>query len=171
VSRRAVITVVVTGSLLLSGATGGAASAQPRAGSCLLQGLFKTIPTLKSDPEKIRYTITGTAGDCHWSDGGVESGTFTAAGHGVASCSSGTTEGVAHIAWDDKKTSTMHFTTTNVLDGVELEGHFTRGESKGYDAHALLVFVVDTNEPAGCITEFGLHDATFHGICERGRLD
>ena len=56
-------------------------------------------------------------------------------------------------------------------DGVELEGRFTRGESKGYDAHALLVFVVDTNEPAGCITEFGLHDATFHGICERGRLD
>jgi hypothetical protein len=166
-----VIAVVVSAFLLLSGATSGEASAQPRAGSCVLQGLFRTIPTLKSDSEKIRYTIAGTASDCHWSDGNAESGRFTAAGRGVASCTDGTTQGVAHIAWDDKKTSTMRFTTTNVLDGVELEGTFTQGESKGYDAHALLVFVVDTNEPVGCITEFGLHDATFQGICERGRLD
>src|SRR5205823_11314202 len=160
--------IVVTGaSLLLFGASSGAARAQPRGAGCMLQGLFKTVPTLKSDPEKIRYTITGTASDCHWSDSGsTESGRFTATGRGVASCSYGTTRGIAHIRWNTGRRSTMTFTTTNVFDGVELEGTFTRGESKGYEAHAVLLFVVDTNEPVGCITEFGLHDATFHGFCE-----
>ena len=170
-SRRILIATVAGVCVLLFGASGGVAHAQPRAAGCMLQGLFKTVPTLKSDPEKIRYTIIGTARDCHWSDGGTESGRFTAAGHGVASCSYGTTEGLAHIRWNDGKTSTMTFSTRNVFDGVELEGTFTKGESKGYGAHAVLVFVVDRNEPVGCITEFGLHDATFYGFCERGRLD
>jgi hypothetical protein len=156
---------------MLFGASDGTAHAQTRGAGCMLQGHFRTVPTLKSEAEKIRYTITGRATDCHWNDGGTESGRFTAAGHGVASCSYGTTSGLARISWNDGKTSTMRFTTTNLFDVVELEGTFVRGESKGYDAHALLVFVVDKNEPVGCITEFGLHDATFYGFCERGRLD
>ncbi len=170
-SRRMLVAVVAGASLLVFGASGGVAHAQSRGAGCMLQGVFKTIPTLKSDTEKIRYTITGKASECRWSDGASESGRFTATGHGVASCTYGTTEGVARIRWNDRKTSTMTFTTTNVFDGVELDGTFTKGESKGYDAHALLVFVVDKNEPVGCITEFGLHDATFYGFCERGRLD
>ena len=64
----------------------------------------------------------------------------------------------------------MTFGTTSAYDVVELEGRFVRGESKGYDAHGLLFFVVDRNEPVGCLTEFGLNRATFYGFCERGKL-
>jgi hypothetical protein len=89
----------------------------------------------------------------------------------VASCSQGTTSGAAHIAWDDHTASTMTFTATNYANAIVLDGQFVKGASKGYSAHALLVFVVDKNEPGGCFDEFGLNRATFYGVCERGKLN
>src|SRR5438105_15343723 len=83
------------------------AAAPSSAASCELQGSFKTTPALKTSPIRMRYTIVGTVNDCHWTDGGTESGTFTAAGSGTASCGSGTTKGVAHITWNDHRASTM----------------------------------------------------------------
>ncbi|MFN2543548.1 MAG: hypothetical protein ABR600_03110 [Actinomycetota bacterium] len=146
--------------------------AAPRASACRLDGTFRTIPSLKTAPVRMRYTIRGTASDCRWTDGApTQNGTFTARGSGTASCEEGMTKGVARIRWDDHRTSTMRYTTTNRYNLIELDGVFVRGESRGYTAHALLAFVVDINEPAGCITEFGLNRATFHGSCERGNVE
>src|SRR2546430_17588211 len=97
-SRRTLVAVVAGASLLVFGASGGVAHAQSRGAGCMLQGVFKTIPTLKSDTEKIRYTITGKATDCHWSDGAPEPGRRTAAGDSAAGTDSGTTRGPAPLA-------------------------------------------------------------------------
>jgi hypothetical protein len=164
------MSIAVT-ALVLASASSSAVARESQAASCVLQGTFKVHPALKADPGKIRYEINGKATDCHWTDGATESGTFTATGSGVASCRDGATTGVAHIAWDDHRSSTMRYSTTDVANAIELEGTFTQGASKGYDAHGLLFFVVDQNEPVGCFTEFGLNRATFYGVCERARLD
>jgi hypothetical protein len=119
----------------------------------------------------MHYRLRGTANDCRWTDGTTQSGTFTARGSGIASCESGTTEGVAHIRWEDRTSSTMRYTTSNLYNAVILTGTFTEGASKGYEAHGVLMFIVDRNEPAGCITEFGLTRATFTGFCERHSPD
>ena len=170
VKTRVLLRLVALAACLLSGVGAGPSSAAIRAAGCELEGTFKTTPSLKTDPPaRIHYTIRGTANECHWTSGETESGTFVARGSGVASCRGGTTHGVALISWDNHRTSTLRFTTTNVDNVVELEGTFVRGESKGYTAHGALVFVVDVNEPAGCFTEFGLNRATFYGFCERDR--
>ena len=167
--RRSSVASFVVALAVLVPASGPYAAAQPRGATCKLDGTFRPT-SLKTFQQKIHYTIKGTANNCHWTDGATESGRFTARGSGSASCEQGSTTGVAHITWDNDRTSTLRFTTTNIYNVIKLDGSFTQGESKGYDAHGVLVFVVDKNEPAGCITEFGLTRATFHGVCERGKL-
>jgi hypothetical protein len=171
VARRLTVVSIAATALLFAFASSSAVARESQAASCLLQGTFKVHPALKADPAKIRYEISGKATQCHWTDGASESGTFRAAGSGVASCRDGTTRGVAHIRWDDHRTSTMRYSTTDVANAIELEGTFTEGASKGYDVHGLLFFVVDQNEPVGCLTEFGLNRATFYGVCERAKLN
>jgi hypothetical protein len=168
--RIATLLVSMTVALAVGG-VGHPVAAAPSGAGCELEGTFRPTPSLKTGSVRMHYTIVGRANDCHWIDGTTESGTFTARGSGMASCTEGTTRGVAHIAWDDHRTSTMTYTTTNLYNAVELEGTFVKGASKGYAARGLLFFVVDQNEPVGCLTEFGLNKATFYGFCERGKLE
>lgn len=113
--RSIVLAFVLAISLLPANLT----HAEQRGITCGLTGTAKFKKGLTLTPAVYKFTFTGTLADCQ-STGGATSGTVKAKGTADASCEVGTTEGTAAIKWDNKKKTTVEFSTYDVGASVTL---------------------------------------------------
>ena len=140
-------------------------AANPVLGGCVLSGTAKFTPGLTATAKATKFSFTGTFANCQ-GNGGVTSGKVSASGSGSLGCGNGTGKGSAKVTWNNGKTSSIAFTTTDAGALVAVQGTVKSGVFAGDSAVAELAF--QTTTPQACTTTTGLTTASFSGPAEVG---
>ena len=139
-------------------------AAGPTGVACLISGTATLSPPITTKSQATSYTFTGKLSPCKSTDATIKSGTVAASGAGKLSCVNGSSTGTATVNWNNGKTSTVAFSTTDVLNLVIVQGKVTAGEFAGtkttQGVEGLLAFT--TTAVTAC-TKAGLSTLKFTG--------